>query len=75
MKRLVMILSLVATAVLAGCMPIPPKPNDPYYAPVLPRTPLPATQNNGAIYQADFDTNYFTKPVKMLTRRFKKTVM
>lgn len=60
MKRLVMILSLVATAVLAGCMPIPPKPNDPYYAPVLPRTPLPATQNNGAIYQADFDTNYFT---------------
>ncbi len=60
MKGSLMMVSLVAAVLMVGCMPIPPKPNDPYYAPVLPRTPLPATQNNGAIYQADFDTNYFT---------------
>lgn len=60
MKRSLMVVSLTAAALVTGCMPVPPKPNDPYYAPVLPRTPLPATQTNGAIYQADFDTNYFT---------------
>ena len=60
MKRSLMLVSLAASVVMVGCMPMPPKPNDPYYAPVLPRTPLPATQTNGAIYQADFDNNYFT---------------
>ncbi|HZJ92077.1 MAG: flagellar basal body L-ring protein FlgH [Pseudomonas sp.] len=60
MKGSLMMVSLVTAVLMVGCMPIQPKPNDPYYAPVLPRTPLPATQNNGAIYQADFDTNYFT---------------
>ena len=60
MKRSLILVSLVASLVMVGCMPLPPKPDDPYYAPVLPRTPLPATQTNGAIYQADFDTNYFT---------------
>lgn len=60
MKRSLILVSLVASVVMVGCMPLPPKPDDPYYAPVLPRTPLPATQTNGAIYQADFDNNYFT---------------
>lgn len=50
---------LVAAVVLAGCVAPAPKPNDPYYAPVLPRTPLPAAQNNGAIYQAGFETNLY----------------
>ena len=44
---------------LAGCVAPAPKPDDPYYAPVLPRTPLPAAQNNGAIYQAGFETNLY----------------
>lgn len=60
MKRSLMMVSMVCATLLAGCIQVPPKPNDPYYAPVLPRTPLPATQTNGAIYQADFDNNYFT---------------
>ncbi|NLY13498.1 MAG: flagellar basal body L-ring protein FlgH [Gammaproteobacteria bacterium] len=60
MKPSVIAVSCLLTVLVAGCMPMPPKPNDPYYAPVLPRTPLPAASNNGAIYQADFDTNYFT---------------
>lgn len=60
MKRSFMVVSLAALVVTAGCVQAPPKPDDPYYAPVLPRTPLPITQTNGAIYQADFDTNYFT---------------
>jgi flagellar L-ring protein precursor FlgH len=60
MKRSLILLSLVTSVLIVGCMPLPPKPDDPYYAPVLPRTPLPATQTNGAIYQADFDNNYFT---------------
>ncbi|MNZ22582.1 Flagellar L-ring protein precursor [compost metagenome] len=45
---------------LAGCVAPPPKPNDPYYAPVLPRTPLPAAANNGSIYQAGFDQNLYS---------------
>lgn len=59
MNRL-MIVSLlgIATALGGGVSP-PPKPNDPYYAPVLPRTPLPAAQNNGAIYQAGFEQNLY----------------
>ncbi len=53
------LLPLLAIAALAGCVSPPPKPNDPYYAPVLPRTPLPAAQNNGAIYQAGFEKNLY----------------
>jgi flagellar L-ring protein precursor FlgH len=45
---------------LAGCVAPTPKPNDPYYAPVLPRTPLPAAANNGSIYQAGFDQNLYS---------------
>ncbi len=61
MKRAAFVLPLTALLVLAGCAEMPqPKPDDPYYAPVLPRTPVPAAQNNGAIYQASFESNYFT---------------
>lgn len=60
MSRLVLLFSwLAALLFLGGCVAPAPKPDDPYYAPVLPRTPLPAAQNNGAIYQAGFETNYF----------------
>lgn len=52
-------LLLLCLASLAACVQTPPKPNDPAYAPVLPRTPLPQELNNGAIYQAGFETNLF----------------
>jgi len=52
------VLALLVGA-LGGCVAPAAKPNDPYYAPVLPRTPLPAAQNNGAIYQSGFETNLY----------------
>ncbi len=58
MRRL-SILPLMSAVILTGCMAPAAKPNDPYYSPVLPRTPLPAAQNNGAIYQAGFETNLY----------------
>jgi flagellar L-ring protein precursor FlgH len=54
------VIALSAIASLAGCMAPQPKPNDPYYAPVLPRTPLPAAANNGSIYQAGFEQNLYS---------------
>lgn len=59
MNRLMMLLTVLVSLGLSGCMSPPPKPNDPYYAPVLPRTPLPPAQNNGSIYQAGFESNLF----------------
>jgi len=59
MRRLLIVLPLVSAVIVSGCMAPAPKPNDPYYSPVLPRTPLPAAQNNGAIYQAGFETNFY----------------
>ncbi|MEE9100819.1 MULTISPECIES: flagellar basal body L-ring protein FlgH [Pseudomonas] len=53
------LLPLLAVAALAGCVSPPPKPDDPYYAPVMPRTPIPAAQNNGSIYQSGFDNNLY----------------
>lgn len=53
------LLPLLALAALAGCVSPPPKPDDPYYAPVMPRTPMPAAQNNGSIYQAGFENNLY----------------
>lgn len=44
---------------LFGCVAPAPKADDPYYAPVLPRTPLPANATNGAIYQAGFENNLY----------------
>lgn len=59
MNRLIIVSLLGIATALGGCVSPPPKPNDPYYAPVLPRTPLPAAQNNGAIYQAGFEQNLY----------------
>jgi flagellar L-ring protein precursor FlgH len=59
MNRFVSVLALSGVAALAGCVPTTPKPNDPYYAPVLPRTPLAAAANNGSIYQAGFEQNLY----------------
>jgi flagellar L-ring protein precursor FlgH len=59
MNRPMILLPLLASLVLSGCVTPPPKPDDPYYAPVLPRTPLPAAQNSGAIYQPGFETNLY----------------
>ncbi|MBG6538260.1 flagellar basal body L-ring protein FlgH [Pseudomonas aeruginosa] len=59
MNRLMIVSLLGIATALGGCVSPPPKPNDPYYAPVLPRTPLPAAQNNGAIYQAGFEQNLY----------------
>ncbi|MAS65953.1 MAG: flagellar basal body L-ring protein, partial [Pseudomonadales bacterium] len=41
MIRLANLLMLLALAALTGCMQAPPVRDDPAYAPVLPRTPLP----------------------------------
>ncbi|MCP1420436.1 flagellar L-ring protein precursor FlgH [Pseudomonas laurylsulfativorans] len=60
MNRYAFVLALSGITALAGCVPVSPKPNDPYYAPVLPRTPLPAAANNGSIYQAGFEQNLYS---------------
>ncbi|MDD0843887.1 flagellar basal body L-ring protein FlgH [Pseudomonas sp. Gutcm_11s] len=59
MNRPMIFLPLLASVVLSGCVAPAPKPDDPYYSPVLPRTPLPAAQSNGSIYQAGFETNLY----------------
>lgn len=59
MSRLLSVFALGGVVLLAGCVAPTPKPNDPYYAPVLPRTPLPAAANNGSIYQAGFEQNLY----------------
>jgi len=60
MNRLLSVVALGGAVLLAGCVGPTPKPNDPYYAPVLPRTPLPAAANNGSIYQAGFEQNLYS---------------
>ncbi|WP_442909256.1 flagellar basal body L-ring protein FlgH [Halopseudomonas sp.] len=40
-------------------MQMPPTRDDPAYAPVLPRTPLPQELNNGAIYQPGFEMSLY----------------
>lgn len=59
MNRL-FLLPLLGAVVLTGCVAPTPQPNDPYYSPVLPRTPLPTAQNNGAIFQPGFENNLYT---------------
>lgn len=60
MNRLIIISALLGPLALSGCMAPAPKPDDPYYAPVMPRTPLPAAQNNGSIYKAGFENGLFS---------------
>ncbi|MEH6564875.1 MAG: flagellar basal body L-ring protein FlgH [Halopseudomonas sp.] len=52
-------LVLFGLASLVGCMQMPPTRDDPTYAPVLPRTPLPQELNNGAIYQPGFEMSLY----------------
>lgn len=59
MKCLRLVLVVVILGSLAACMQMPPAPNDPSYAPIMPRTPIPTELNNGAIYQAGFETNLY----------------
>ena len=59
MNRPMIVFALLGVVILQGCVAPAPKQNDPYYSPVLPRTPLPAAQNNGAIYQAGFGSNLY----------------
>ncbi|MBA1200820.1 flagellar basal body L-ring protein FlgH [Pseudomonas capeferrum] len=60
MNRLLSVFALGGVVLLAGCVAPQARPNDPYYAPVLPRTPLPAAANNGSIYQAGFEQNLYS---------------
>ena len=57
MNRVLVVIALIAS--LAGCVSPPPKPDDPAWAPVLPRTPVAPEVNNGAIYQAGFGMNLY----------------
>lgn len=59
MKSLRIALVLLVMGTLAACMQMPPAPNDPSYAPIMPRTPVPQERNNGAIYQAGFETTLY----------------
>ena len=60
MNRQIICFPLLAGLLLgSGCVAPTAKPDDPYYAPVLPRTPLPAAQNNGSIYQAGFENGLY----------------
>jgi flagellar L-ring protein precursor FlgH len=59
MYRSMMLCSLLGCVLLTGCVAPAPKADDPFYAPVLPRTPMPAAQNYGSIYQAGFETNLY----------------
>ncbi|WAJ36093.1 flagellar basal body L-ring protein FlgH [Pseudomonas sp. GOM7] len=60
MNRQLICFPLLASVLLSsGCVAPTAKPDDPYYAPVLPRTPMPAAQNNGAIYQAGFENGLY----------------
>ncbi|WP_193072905.1 flagellar basal body L-ring protein FlgH [Pseudomonas sp. FME51] len=59
MKSLRVILLAICVATLAACVQTPPKPNDPAYAPVMPRTPMPQELNNGAIYQPGFEISLY----------------
>ena len=60
MNRHMIFSPLLAGVLLSsGCVAPTAKPDDPYYAPVLPRTPLPAAQNNGSIYQAGFENGLY----------------
>ncbi|MDO9321917.1 MAG: flagellar basal body L-ring protein FlgH [Pseudomonas sp.] len=59
MNRLMTVLITLGTLALSGCVAPVAKPNDPYFSPVMPRTPLPAAQNNGAIFQPGFASNLY----------------
>ncbi|HDZ57764.1 MAG TPA: flagellar basal body L-ring protein FlgH [Pseudomonas xinjiangensis] len=49
----------VTFSALTACVQAPPRADDPAYAPVLPRTPMPQELNNGAIYQPGFEVSLY----------------
>ena len=59
MKALRATLVVSCIASLVACVQTPPKPDDPAYAPVMPRTPMPQELNNGAIYQPGFEISLY----------------
>lgn len=53
-------LFLSSVLVLAGCViQAPPRPNDPYYAPVLATNPVPDASVNGSLYRENVALNLF----------------
>lgn len=56
-RRAAVGIMVIALSVLAGCNSAPKR--DPEYAPVRPALPPPPAQDNGAIYQAGFETAWF----------------
>lgn len=59
MKALRTTLLMFCLASLVACVQTPPKPDDPAYAPVMPRTPIAQELNNGAIYQPGFEMSLY----------------
>lgn len=59
MKSLRIALVLLIMGAMSACMQMPPAPNDPSYAPIMPRTPIPQERNNGAIYQSGFEMSLY----------------
>jgi flagellar L-ring protein precursor FlgH len=59
MKSMRLVLVLLAIATLGACVQMPPAPNDPSYAPIMPRSPAPQERNNGAIYQSGFELSLY----------------
>jgi flagellar L-ring protein precursor FlgH len=53
MSKLMRLLPLAGLILLSGCVNKPPKPDNPYYAPVQPAQMEPPKPVNGAIYQAN----------------------
>lgn len=52
MNRLTAVIAVVVVAALQGCATIDPPARNVAYAPTMPAAPLPAQENNGAIFQA-----------------------
>ncbi|MFZ2289889.1 MAG: flagellar basal body L-ring protein FlgH [Halopseudomonas yangmingensis] len=59
MRILRPLITLALPLALGACMQMPAQPDDPAYAPVMPRTPMPQELNNGAIYQPGFEISLY----------------
>ncbi len=59
MNRIKTALTLVICGSLTACVNNPPKPDNPYYAPVPPTAMMAPKSNNGAIYQAGFNVSLY----------------
>ncbi|WP_437884219.1 flagellar basal body L-ring protein FlgH [Pseudomonas sp. LRF_L74] len=59
MRTMISLTLAACAAALAGCVAPEPKQDDAYYAPVLPRTSLPASATGGAIFQSGFERNLY----------------